>query len=348
MASDKPPKSWSAPRLDAVDYDLLAAARRVIEGALCLVPGDTVVIVSDAERAALSRALVEAATWAKTKALTFDLDDFGPAPLGGLPPEIEAALAGAQGSIFVARGLGTEIELRRQLVDLVARLGVRHAHMLGVTAKTMVAGLAVDPQRIAHLARSLRMRLRPSSEVVLKSSAGAELWVRLDGRYGWFESSGVIRPGRWLNLPSGELTTSPASVEGTFVCNASMSRVPGVDQESMIARPLRLKIEGQCVSEVSCADSDVAKAVEAFMRAGPNQNRVGIVSFGTNVGLYEPSGSLIVDQSLPGLHIALGAPAPELTGLEWRSVGQLVLTAHRADVDVDGNAVLRNGRYLIA
>jgi leucyl aminopeptidase (aminopeptidase T) len=334
-------------RISAVDYDLLAAARRVIESALCLVPGDTVVIVSDRERASMSKALVEAASWAKTKAITFELDDFGPPPIGDLPAPIEAALSQAQGSIFVARSLGPEIELRRQLVAAVAKSGARHAHMLGLTAKTMIAGLAVDPHRIAHFARALRMRLRPTSEVRVKSAAGTDLLIRLDPRYSWFESSGVIRPGRWLNLPSGELTTSPEAVDGVFVCNASMSRIPGVEQESMQRTPLRIEIEGQRVTEVTGSHPDVVRAVEAFTRGAANQDRVGIVSFGTNVGLSEPAGALIVDQTLPGVHIALGAPAPELTGLEWRSSGQLVLTASQADVDIDGSAVIRNGRYLI-
>lgn len=325
----------------------MAAARRVVEGALCLVPGDTVVIIGDRERAALVKALVDAASSIKAKAVSFDLDSFGPAPLSSLPAAIAAAIADAQGSVFVARAPGTEIELRRALVDAVAKAQARHAHMLGVTAKSMVAGLAVDPHRIAHIARALRTRMRPSSEVRLRSPAGADLRIQLDGRYSWFENSGIIRPGRWLNLPSGELTTSPGSVDGVFVCNAAMSLIPGTERESMIETPLRVEIAGQRVTSVSSMSKPITKAVEAFLCGGANQDRVGIVSFGTNIGLSEPAGALIVDQSLPGVHLALGAPAPELTGLEWRSAGQLVLTAGSADVDIDGSAVIRGGRYLI-
>lgn len=342
----RPPPSWTAPRIAADTLDLLAPARRVIEGALSLAPGDTVVIVFDRERAALSTALHEAAKWRGTKTLTFELDAFGPPPLKELPKSIEAAFAGAQASIFVARSHADEIELRRQLVNAAARAGVRHAHMVGVTAKTMIAGLAVDPRRIEDVARALRRRMRPDSEIRLRSESGSDLSVRLDPRFRWLENSGIILPGRWLNLPGGELSTSVARVEGTFVCDASMTSMPGYESESL-QTPLSLRIDGQRVTSVSCANRDALRAVEAFMRGGSNQDRVGLVSFGTNIGLSEVLGALIVDQTLPGLHLALGAPMPELTGLDWSSAGQLVLTSRKVDIDIDGQAVMRHGRYLL-
>lgn len=43
---------------------------------------------------------------------------------------------------------------------------------------------------------------------------------------------------------------------------------------------------------------------------------------------------------------AAGAPMAELTGLDWRSAGRLVLTGRRADMDIDARAVMRRGRCL--
>ncbi len=334
--------------MDRVEYDLLPAARRVIEGALALVPGDNVVIVSDRERTALATALEEAATWAKVRSKTFDLDDFGPAPVPKLPPEIESALVSAQASIFVARGHGAEIELRRQMVGVASSAGLRHAHMLGLTAKTMVRGLAVDPHRIADVARALRARLRPSSEVRVRTKSGTDLRVRLDARYRWFENSGLIRAGRWLNLPAGELSTSPGAIDGTYVCDASMTMLTGLETESVASAPLTLVIAQGRVVEVTSPNAASASAANSFARSAVNHGRVGLVSFGTNIGLSEPCGALIVDQTLPGVHIALGAPVPELTGLDWGSSGQMVLTGRGGDVDIDGQPVMRAGRYLVS
>ena len=330
----------------AVDFDLLSSARRVVEGALSVVPGERVVVLCDLERKQLAEAVKEAAIWVKATALVIDLDEHGSRPLSELPPVAQEAMANAEASVFIARSGSDEVALRRHVVELAKRHGMRHAHMLGLTARTMVAGLAVDPRRIADTARQLRARLRPDSEVCLRSDAGSDLTVRLDPRFKWVENSGIIRPGRWLNLPAGELLTSPASVEGTFVVNASITGIPGLDGRLLDATPLTLQFDGRRVSSVGCKDTSAAQSVDEYLRSGANYDRVGLISFGTNIGLSEPSGTLIVDQTLPGLHLALGMTLPELTGADWDSAGQLVLTACRADLDIDGRAVMRAGRYL--
>ena len=339
--------SWNAPRVAAVDYDLLGSARRVIEGALAAVPGERLVIVADAERAALREALEEAARWAQVKTQAFSLDDFGERPLPALPQAIAAALAAAQASVFVARGDADEMHLRRALVETAAKHGLRHAHMLGVTAPVMAAGLAVDPNRIAETARALRARLRPESVVHVKSVAGTDLALRCDPAHRWVENSGIIRPGRWLNLPAGELLTVPASADGSYVCDASITRVTGLDPALLSTTPITLHIAGGRVTSVSSNNPAFVRATESFLRSGVHYDRVGLMSFGTNIGLSEPTGSLIADQTLPGLHLALGMTLAELTGASWDSSGQLVLTSAKADIDVDGKPLLRAGRYLL-
>lgn len=331
----------------AVDYDLLSAARRVVEGALSVVQGERVVVICDTERAPLAAAIEEAASWLKAKAQVFNLDDCAPPPLAELPPLIAKAMADAQASVFIARAGSDEVALRRHVVELAKKHDIRHAHMLGVTPRTMVAGLAVDPHRIADTARQLRARLRPDSEIRLTSAAGSDLIVRLSPGHRWVENSGIIRQGRWLNLPAGELLTAPKSVQGTFVVNASITGSLGLEGMLLDSSPLTLQFDGTRTTSASSADSRVRQAVEDYLRGGANHDRVGLVSFGTNIGLSEPSGTLIVDQTLPGLHLALGMTLPELTGADWDSAGQLVLTASGADLDIDGNAVMRAGRYLM-
>ena len=128
------------------------------------------------------------------------------------------------------------------------------------------------------------------------------------------------------------------------MANASITQ--GGDSQ-LLADALTLHIDGQRVTRVTSKSSSLQRSVESFLRGGANQDRVGIVSFGTNVGLSEPTGSLIVDQTLPGLHLALGMTLPDLTGASWDSAGQLVLTAAGADIDIDGQAAMRAGRFIL-
>jgi len=346
--SDEPKRSWSASRFAAVDYHLLSAARRVVEGSLGCVPGEQLVIISDAERAPMQKALAEAAEWAKVRVLCFALEDFGPRPLAELPETIVEALSSAQASIYVARAGPDELALRRQLVERVGALSLRHGHMVGVTAELMATGLSVDPHRIANTARALRSRLRPDSCVTAHTPAGTQLELRCDPRFRWVDNTGIIRPGRWQNLPAGELLTAPGTVSGVFVCNASMTVLPGAEAESPHASPVRLEIRDGRVTGVQCSSRALDEAVSAFLRGGESQDRVGLFSFGTNMALSEPTGTLIVDQTLPGLHIALGMSYPDLTGADWDAPGQTVLTAEGSDIEIDGELVMRSGRYLVS
>lgn len=330
----------------AVDYDVLSAARRVIEGSLGLVRGERVVVVLDSERQDLADALVEAAQWANATAVCFNLDDFA-APLHELPSAVADALAKSQASIYVARSDSAEVGFRRALIETAARLGLRHAHLLGMTRATMALGLAADPQRMAATARALRARLRADSTVALRSAAGSELTVSFVPSHRWVENSGIIRPGRWLNVPAGELLTAPGSVDGTFVADASMTRLGGVADERLAEAPLTLTLAAGRVRHFDSPSSTVKSAVEGYLSGGRNHDRVGLVSFGTNIGLSEPSGTLIVDQTLPGLHLCLGMTLPDLTGADWDAGGQIVLTGSAADIDIDGHAVMRRGRYLL-
>jgi aminopeptidase len=330
-----------------VDHDLLSPARRVVERALSAVPGERLVIVADRERAPLCEALQEAARWASVETEAFWLDDYGQPPLSSLPAAIGRALPLAQASIFVARGGSGEIELRRELVLLVAQHGLRHAHMLGVTARVMAMGLAVDPHRIADTARALRARLGPESVVQVRSTLGSELELRCNAAHRWVENNGIIRAGRWLNLPAGELLTVPDTANGTYVCDASVTGLPGLDSELVGPTPLSLRLIDGRVVGVSSRSAPLRRALEAFCRSGKFHDRVGLMSFGTNIGLSEPTGALIADQTLPGLHLALGMTLSALTGADWDASGQLVLTAGRADIDVDGRAVMRAGRFLL-
>jgi leucyl aminopeptidase (aminopeptidase T) len=340
-----PKRTWSATRLD-FDYELLSAARRVIDGALAVVRGERVLIVHDGERLDPAKALHEAVRWASAKAELVNLDELGSAPLLRLPEPVKEALTRVEASVFIARGESAELPMRRELLESVNELGLRHAHMSGITAKTMTVGLATDPQRIANVARALRARLHPRVIVTVRSAAGTELTVRFGERYRWFENSGVIRAGRWRNLPAGELLTTPADVEGVYVANASVSDIRDTG-ETAIADPIRLELSGGRVTGVSSASNELESAIRAFLEGAANQDRVGMVGFGTNVGLSEASGALLVDQTLPGLHLCLGTTLPENTGAEWDAPGQLVLTAFGSDIDLDGEGIVRGGRYLV-
>jgi leucyl aminopeptidase (aminopeptidase T) len=157
----------------------------------------------------------------------------------------------------------------------------------------------------------------------------------------------VIRPGRWENLPSGELMTAPAHVQGVFVADGSIGGPFGAAAGLLSSNPVRFEIEDSVVKRVECSDIGLQREVEGFMRRDLYADHVGTVILGTNIGITAPVGELVCDQNLPGLHLSLGSTFPEKTGGANRTRAQLTMTCARADVDLDGAPLVRAGRYMI-
>lgn len=334
-------------RLNDLDFDLAQAARRVVEGSLGVCAGDRVVIVVDDAREALGAALREAAIAVGGQPQIVVLEHLGRRPIRTLPPSLADLVGNAQASVMLVSFEDGEWEMRRDFVGVVTEQRLRHAHMVGLGRKAMLTGFSVDPQRVLDATRAVRMRLRPESVLRLRSPAGSDLEVRLEPGNRWQERVGIIRPGRWENLPSGELFTCPADVQGVFVADASVGGAVGAATGSLARTPLRVEIKGGVVRGVQSADRSLAGLIDGQLRADRNGDRVGLVVLGTNVGIRDATGEIICDQNLPGLHIGFGATFPDQTGATWDSASQLSFAGCNADVDLDGAPLLRNGRYLV-
>ena len=204
-------------RLSPGDFDLVNAARRILEGSLSLVPGEMALVIVNCARADLVPPLVEVAKLVGAKSEVVVLEDVGVRPMRELPKQIDALLSQAQATVLLAGFVDGEHPMRLQLLERVRELGLRHAHMVGVTRRAMLAGFSVDPARILDATRAVRMRVRPSSVLHARTASGTDLHVKLAVAHRWAEHVGVIRPGRWENLPSGELMTAPQHVHGVFV-----------------------------------------------------------------------------------------------------------------------------------
>jgi len=350
VAASKPPQRRSATplglRLPELDFDLANAARRVIEGSLGVVAGERVAIVVDSEREPLGNTLAEIVRLVGGEPELVKVETLGSRPIRSVPERLHTLLSRAQASLLLIGFQDGELPMRKEYVGIVTGLGLRHAHMVGIGRRSMLAGFSVDPQRILHATGAVRMRLRPDSVLRLRSPAGSDLEVRLDPKHRWQERLGIIRPGRWENLPSGQLYTCPGDVNGVFVADASMGG-PFASAGSLDATPVRVDIKSGTCRAVECADRVRARAVEDALRADPNGDRVGIVALGTNVGLRESTGELICDQNMPGLHLGFGATFPEKTGAGWDAPSQLSMSGTRADLDLDGEPLIRQGRYLV-
>lgn len=335
-------------RIPALDYELVNAARRILENSLGLVPGERVLIVVDTVHRELGVVLIEVARLIGADGRLYEIEKNATRPVRSMPLALRDALADVEASVLLVSDHEGEVLFRRELVGAVPSLRIRHAHMVGVSRGAIISGFAVDPVRVANATRAVRMRFRPDSTVRLRSPSGSDLEVRLTGAHRWVEQVGVIRSGRWENLPSGELLTCPGDVRGVFVADASVGGA-GVRALGLLGdiRAVRFEIEGGFCRQVRCDDRALQRELDEALRRERNASRVGGLLFGTNVGILRATGEILCDQHLPGLHLSFGTTFAEETGASWDARTQLVATATLADVDVDGVALLRAGRYLV-
>ncbi|WP_394851148.1 hypothetical protein [Pendulispora rubella] len=345
--STRPPQLSTAFRLSGIDFDLMGAARRILEGALGVVPGERVVVLVDRARRDIGLSLADAARNIGARAAIFSLEEYGDRPMRHIPSSLQEALTDAQASVFLAGFDDGEMALRYELLARVRHLNLRHAHMVGISRKSMIGGFSVDPSRILDATRAVRMRLRPESVLRVRSVAGSDLEVRCAPSLRWAEFVGVLRPGRWEHLPSGSLVTSPSSVSGVFVADASIGTEAGANVGLLDKAPVRFEIDQGLCRAVRCDDRSLDRHLMDFMRREASLDRVGLAILGTNIGIHAATGEVTSDQNLPGIHLGFGATYPEHTGATWSGRAQITAAASTSDVDLDGVPLVRSGRLLV-
>jgi leucyl aminopeptidase (aminopeptidase T) len=74
---------------------------------------------------------------------------------------------------------------------------------------------------------------------------------------------------------------------------------------------------------------------------------VGEFAIGTNIELKDVIGQILQDEKFPGVHIAFGNPYGAHTGAEWYSSTHIDVVGRRFDIWVDGEQIMRHGRFLL-
>jgi leucyl aminopeptidase (aminopeptidase T) len=340
--------SWVMLRArDLADVGLAVAAQRLIELSLGIVPGEEVLIVHDAAHDYVVTIIAEAVREARGAPILMRLEELGARPHASLHPRISEAIALAQASLLIVDFHKGELQMRTQMIEQTTGAGLRHGHIVGVARASMVEGFSVDPRRIAQKARELLVRLKPDTRITVRSD-DAELVVQLAPRCRWVDYGCIVGSGKRVNLPGGELVTSPESIDGVYVANGTLGDADGALNRLLRDTPVTLRIAGGRAKSVECPrDPSLARAILARFAGTTNLDRVGLVSFGVNLGLTKPVGDVFSDQKIPGVHLSFGDPFPTETGAAWTCRSWLAFTSLEHDADIDKLPVLRGGRYIV-
>jgi len=325
--------------------ELMPGARNAVETCLGVRPGEHVALIADEASRAVAASIAAALDDRSAPYTGLLLEEFGPRPMKAAPADVLEALETADVGVMCMTPQPGELGARMAIVRLVERRQVRYAHMIGVTPEIMQQGMRADYLMVDRLSDSLRERMLRAETLTVKTEAGTKIGAHFDRGLDWVKTSGLISPRYWSNLPAGEVFTTPATVDGSFVCDATAGDHFNGKYGDLQATPLTLEIKGARLVGVTCARKDLEQEFWDYCHTDENSDRVGELAFGTNLGLSEMIGVLLQDEKFPGVHIAFGDPYGSQTHADWKSKTHVDVLTRKCDVWIDDDQVIEKGHY---
>ncbi|HTV60853.1 MAG TPA: aminopeptidase [Verrucomicrobiae bacterium] len=327
--------------------ELIPGARNAVETCLAIQPGERVTLIADRPSERVAASLAYALEQRDAICEGFLLESLAPRPLRGAPPPVLEALARADAGILCMQPLEGELGARKDIVGVVERRQIRYAHMVGVTPEIMQQGMRADYRLVDRLSERLLQRMHSARSLTVKTDAGTSLVATFDPGLQWVKTSGLINRRYWSNLPAGEVFTTPAKVDGVFVCDGTAGDHFCGKYGDLKTTPLVLEIREGRLAAANCSRKDLEEEFWSYCHTDEWSDRVGELAFGTNVSLSDMIGVLLQDEKLPGVHLAFGDPYGSQTNAPWSSRTHVDVLARRCDVWIDEEQVIAKGSYLL-
>jgi len=323
----------------------MPGAHNAVETCLGVRPGEHVALIADEASRAVAASIAAALDDRQAPYTGLLLENFGPRPMRTAPADVLSALETADVGLMCMTPQPGELGARMAIVRVVERRQIRYAHMVGVTPEIMKQGMRADYRMVDRLSDKLRERMLAAESLTVKTEAGTTIAAHFDRGLDWVKTSGLISPRYWSNLPAGEVFTTPASVDGTFVCDATAGDHFNGKYGDLQGTPLVLEIQGGRLVRAECARKDLEQEFWEYCHTDENSDRVGELAFGTNFGLSDMIGNLLQDEKFPGVHIAFGDPYGSQTHANWKSKTHVDVLTRNCNVWIDSDQVIEKGHY---
>jgi aminopeptidase len=333
-----------------MDDAIRRGAANAVQVCMAVEGSDRVVVVTDRAREAIGRALAEEAGTAARAVKVLVFEDFTERPAVGYPSAMQSEIADFKPTVsfFAATALPGELAFRQPYMDhVIYQLQTRHAHMVGIDERLMAEGMQADYREIARITALVTDAVRGARRIDVTSPSGTDLTAEFDPSIRrWNPLPGLYHEqGTWGNLPEGETFTSPMSVDG--IIGAEVLGDHFSARYGVLASPAMFHIEEGRVRKVQTQSDTLTAELNEYLARDPEGNRVGEYAIGTNIALTALCGNLLQDEKLPGVHIAFGYPYPKETGADWTATTHIDVVASRSTISVDGQLLMREGRFLI-
>lgn len=327
--------------------DLLPGAHNAVDTCLSIQRGERVALITDESSRAVAASLEQALMDAGADARCLLIESVTGRPMTDAPREILDALNEADAGILCVQPQEGELRARMAIVAVVERRRIRYAHMVGVTPRIMREGMRTDYRQVDRLSQQLCDRMPAARSLTVRTDGGTSFTATFKPELAWVKTSGIINPRYWSNLPAGEAFTTPASVDGTFVCDGTAGDYFNAKYGILDRTPLVLEIRAGRLVAARCDRAELERDFWNYCHTDENSDRVGELAFGTNLELRDMIGILLQDEKVPGVHIAFGDPYGSQTHADWKSKTHVDVLTRGCDVWIDDEQVIARGEYLL-
>jgi leucyl aminopeptidase (aminopeptidase T) len=330
-----------------IDPKLVPGARNAVRVCLQLQPDERITIITDEATCDIAVALQAEVEEIGAEHAVFVLENYARRPLTRMPQDILEDLARSQVSIFAAQSQPGELSSRMQMSDVVNKKHIRHGHMVNITHQIMMEGMRADFLAIDALSQRLIERARRAGRISCKTPSGTDFEAEFSPKLKWLKTSGIITPEKWGNLPGGEIFTSPANSNGTFVVDGVVGDYLCSKYGDLHDAPITITVKNNRIVDLACDHKELLEDFRAYTSMDENSNRVGEFAIGTNTACTRVIGNILQDEKIPGVHIAFGHPYAEHTGADWKSKTHIDCVGRDFDIWFDDEPVMRSGKFLV-
>ncbi|MFM1650667.1 aminopeptidase [Brevibacillus sp. B_LB10_24] len=318
------------------NFNLYAAASRILKDSVKLEAGESVCIVSDTNTAEIGEVFASCTAAMGAEPILLVIT---PRKTHGVEPP--AVVAAAMKAADVILQPITYAITHTNATKEALQAGKRVLVMRGVTKELMLYGaVGADYKEIDRVSELVRKKMTNGGTVRIASPSGTDLRLSVEGRTGIMLTGLVKGPGTFAAMPDGEAAIAPVegTAEGTLVIDHTMDGI------GLLDAPIRMKVEQGRVTSIEGGKSadKLRKLVEESDEGARN---IAEFAIGTNPNA-RLIGNMAEDKKAEGtVHIAIG---------DSHVIGGTVESSIHLDglllaptVWIDDECVVDNGKLLI-
>lgn len=331
--------------------DAEEAARNALKYVLSAQKGESIVIFCDDEKMDVGKAFVNGALSLGLQTRLTPLKTDERAFRKEIPRQVIDILK-QPAAIYVnlMRGIREEAPFRIELIKLETKgHETRLGHAPGITLDMLTDGaLALteeEHRRMQSVARNLIQRLSKAVRLEIRSPAGTDFSLSVEGRSFFTDAAFDRKAMKWLNIPTGEITVAPVenSAEGELVCDMAAGGI------GLLHTPVKLTVRNGKVQNSTSKDSQILSRVEDSLNTDTHSNIIGEFAIGINPKARLSDEFLELEKIFGTIHIAFGDNS-DFPGGKNTSKNHLDLLVSKPSVQAfnkDGSsiAILLNGAF---